>query len=39
MALQADRAAGGGPSPARRKRLRELRRLLLRDLQPNRVDH
>ena len=31
LSLQADQAAGGSLSPARRRRLRELRRLLLAD--------
>ena len=33
MALEADRAAGGKLSPAQRKRLRELRGLLLVDVE------
>jgi hypothetical protein len=33
MALEADQAAGGKLSPAQRKRLRELRRLLLVDVE------
>lgn len=32
MGLEADRAAGGKLSPAQRRRLRELRRLLLADV-------
>jgi len=32
LSLEADRAAGGRVSPAQRKRLRELRRVLLSDL-------
>ncbi len=33
MGLEADRAAGGKLTPAQRKRLRELRRLLLADVE------